>query len=168
MTKMKLIEKIKNVPLVIKNKAKGAYDFGCKFTFILPFSALTYFNFEKGRNIANNIQYNLLQSYEGSTNFYGKIIEDVLEKPYLNELALIVASTALVLGSAKIADKYNPIKQGIEKGIPYLINGTRDLFSAALEGISDISGGISNFIRTEEYGKNTLEEAVEKNSSPAE
>ena len=152
----------------IKALPQKTYNFGCKAAFVLPVSALTCFNFENGRNIANNIQYNLLQNYEGSTNLYGKIIEHVLEKPYLNELAISVAGTALIWGSIKIADKYNPVRKGFEKGIPFVYNGLRDLGSAGFEGISDISGRISNFIRTEEYGKNTLEEAVEGNSSPAE
>ncbi|MBU1204367.1 MAG: hypothetical protein KKE93_00480 [Nanoarchaeota archaeon] len=160
MNKIKLIEKVKNIPSGVKNKARGAYDFGCKAAFVLPVSALTYFGFEKGRDIANSFQYSLLQHYEGSTNLYSKIIEYVLEKPYLSDLALIGASTALVFGSAKIADKYNPVKKGI--------NGLRDLGSACFEGISHISGWISNFIRTEEYGKNTLEKEVEENYSPAE
>ena len=159
--------KIKSMFNSLKGKIKAlpqkTYNFGCKAAFVLPVSALTYFNFEKGRGIANNIQYNLLQHYEGSTNFYGKIIEHVLEKPYLNDLALIVASTALVFGSAKIADKYNPIK----KSISFSYNGLRDLGSICFEGISDISGRISKLIRTKEYGKNTLETTVEK-TVPAE
>ena len=150
MTKIKSI--FNSLKGTIKALPQKTYNFGCKAAFVLPVSALTYFNFEKGRDIANNIQYNLLQNYEGSTNFYGKAIEHVLEKPYLSDLALIVASTALVVGSAKIANKYNPTK--------ILINGLRNLGATFFEETSEILGDISTIIGTEEYNKKTLEETV--------